>query len=118
MHLHVEDEPGALEMIDRGVKMANAGAPVDADALASKAGVRLIPEGEQGRRLTPVSPTGLPQLEALNRGEVLEHEAPPAPAEAGSDASSEDDDETDTEEGEEPAEDDADADGEEPPTPH
>ena len=120
VNIHVEDEPGAIEMIDRGVKMAAAGAPVDADALAAKAGVKLL-EGITGRRLTPVSPTGLAQLEALNRGEVLEHEAPepaPLPSETDEDDAEEGESEDAPEAAEEGAEDDDTEDGEKPPTPH
>lgn len=64
----VEDEPDATEMIERGAKGASAGMPVDADALAHRVGLPLIPREEgdtRPRRMAPVKPVGLGELDGI-----------------------------------------------------
>lgn len=52
MMLHVDPEPDPGALVERAVKLANAGAPVDADAIAAEAGVDLIPhdDSEAGKK--------------------------------------------------------------------
>jgi len=78
VRLMVEDEPDALEMIERGTKLALSGAPVDADKLADQAGVALIdlPDGVKQRRLAPMTPITPDVLDKMNAGEDV---TPPAP---------------------------------------
>lgn len=51
--IHVAAMPDPDQIIERAVKLANANAPVDADAVAEEAGVPLLGKGEDGRRLIP-----------------------------------------------------------------
>jgi len=56
--IHVEDDPDPMQIIDRGVKAAGVGMPVDADELAKQAGIPLIdPANKKSRRLVLVSQT-------------------------------------------------------------
>ena len=81
VRLHVEDEPDANQIIDAALKLAGGGAPVDADEVAERAGVALLPREDEtkGRRLMPIKPVDVAALEALNRGEEIEIVKPPPP---------------------------------------
>lgn len=55
--IHVEDDPDPMHIIERGVKAAQGGMPVDADALAEQAGLPLVKPGDtKARRLYPIAP--------------------------------------------------------------
>lgn len=96
----IEDEPDAENLIKVAAELADRGAPVDADALAGRCGIPLVPrDAKDGRRLVPLSPVAVRDLEALNAGEPLPEEAPKEePRQAGEEP---EDDEQDPEEGDE-----------------
>lgn len=82
----VEDEPDPKSLVDVAAVLADRGAPVDADALAERVGIPLVSrDAANGRRLVPLSPVAVRDLEALNAGEALtpeESETPPGEPQA------------------------------------
>jgi phage gp29-like protein len=88
--IHVEDAPDPMAIIDRASKGAQAGMPVDADAVAEQAGVPLIKIGDtKARRMFPIGPQKDPaQFDAdlAERREALAPEAEESdPDELGAD---------------------------------
>lgn len=104
--LKAVEEPDLGAIVERAVKMATAGAPVDADALADEVGVTLVPKpakpkgkvgpdgkveegvdhSPDGRRMyfqAPLKPTDVQDMMAMDRGEKLEPPPPPAGAFGG-----------------------------------
>lgn len=79
----VEDEPDPKSLVDVAAVLADRGAPVDADALAERVGIPLVArDAKNGRRLVPLSPVAVRDLETLNAGEELAAEDPAKPREA------------------------------------
>ncbi len=72
IQIHVEKlDPDAL--LDRAIKMAGAGAPVDARWLSAKVGIRLVdPKDENAIRMAPVKPVDVFALEGAQAGDFRE----------------------------------------------
>jgi len=66
--VHAAEEPNPDAEVERACKLAAHGAPVDADDIASKAGVKLLPPkdgDDKGRRLYPLIPGKPADLQAM-----------------------------------------------------
>lgn len=62
--LHIEDDPDPTLVIERAVKAAGGGVPVDADWLAESVGLKVVEPGEAGlkqRRMFPILGTKAPE---------------------------------------------------------
>lgn len=108
--IHVEDAPDPSAIIDRAVKAAQGGIPVDADKVAEQAGVPVVAPGDlKARRMFPILGQKTPQAfdaDLAARAELLapepvedEEQAPGADPPSGDeppDDEPEDDDEDET----------------------
>lgn len=85
----VNEEPDPNDVVERAVNMAKGGAPVDADATATKAGVALVPNPDptKPRRMFPLLGSNMnpaPHVIGLDDEEdVVQPPAPQAPGKPG-----------------------------------
>jgi hypothetical protein len=78
--VHASEEPDPTAILDRACKLADKGAPVDADAIAEEIGVKLLPPedgDDKGRRLYPLIPGKAADLQAMRQLESGEEVADP-----------------------------------------
>lgn len=83
--IHVEDDPDPSIVVDRAVKAAQGGVPVDADWLAESVGLKTVAPGEEGlkqRRMFPILGTKAPEeydADLAARVEKVREDFPPPP---------------------------------------